>query len=47
MAQLPTGQISFHYPEKDWDKFDIPEIETGWVWDGHFKREVTTFIKNY
>ena len=35
MANLPTGQISFHYPEKDWERFNIPETEKGFIWDGH------------
>ena len=35
MANLPTGQISFHYPEKDWSRFHLPETETGFAWDGH------------
>lgn len=35
MANLPTGQISFHYPAKDWGRFNIPETENGFVWDGH------------
>lgn len=34
-AQLPTGQVSNHYPAQDWDLFDIPEVETAPEWDGH------------
>lgn len=34
-AQLPTGQVSNHYPEEDWDLFDVPEMETAPEWDGH------------
>jgi hypothetical protein len=40
MADLPTGQISFHYPAKDWERFNIPVLETGWVWDGHQTSDV-------
>ena len=25
-AQLPTGQVSNHYPAKDWDLFDVPWV---------------------
>jgi hypothetical protein len=39
-ANIPTGQISFHYPEKDWDKFNIPERSTGYEWDGHDTKDV-------
>lgn len=35
MAQLPTGQISNHYPAKDWDLFHIRERELADEWDGH------------
>lgn len=36
-AQLPSGQISFHYPvELWWDRFSrIPEVPTAPEWDGH------------
>jgi hypothetical protein len=40
MANLPTGQISFHYPERDWERFRLPEKETGFVWDGHETADV-------
>lgn len=39
-AILPDGQISFHYPAKDWDRFSIPERETAWEWDGHTTQDV-------
>lgn len=35
VAQLPTGQISNHYPDEAWDLFRIPGRERGAVWDGH------------
>lgn len=34
VATLPTGQISFHYPDKFWELFDIPE-EVPPAFDGH------------
>ena len=39
MAELPTGQISNHYPEKDWDNFQIPETPTAHAFDGHTPQE--------
>lgn len=35
VAQLPTGQISNHYPDKAWDLFQIPQRERAAEWDGH------------
>lgn len=39
-ANLPTGQISFHYPEKDWERFILPETQKGFAWDGHTTSDV-------
>lgn len=47
MAELPDGQISNHYENKDWDLFDVPEIETAWEWDGHTPNEVADRIEFY
>lgn len=35
VATTPAGQISFHYPVQDWDRFHIPERERAIIWDGH------------
>lgn len=35
VAQLPTGQISYHYPDEHWDLFQIPEREQAADYDGH------------
>lgn len=35
MATLPTGQISNHYDNKDWDLFKCKEVATAPEWDGH------------
>lgn len=40
MAQLPTGQISNHYELKDWDLFQIDELERAAKWDGHTAQDV-------
>lgn len=34
-ATLPTGQVSNHYENKDWDLFHVPEVDTAPEWDGH------------
>lgn len=35
VAQLPTGQISYHYRLDDWGLFAIPERDRAAEWDGH------------
>lgn len=47
MAQLPTGQISYHYPDADWDLFDIPERTRAEPWDGHTSADVLDRIERY
>lgn len=34
-ADLPTGQVSNHYPASDWNLFHVPAAETAPEWDGH------------
>jgi hypothetical protein len=41
VAMLPTGQISNHYEEKDWDLFREPEVEKAkYEFDGHTGEDV-------
>ncbi|WP_051193851.1 WDGH domain-containing protein [Nocardia jiangxiensis] len=40
VAQLPAGQITQHYPAKDWHKFRVPERLRAAEWDGHTPRDV-------
>lgn len=47
MAQLPTGQISYHYPDADWDLFDIPERGRAAEWDGHTSADVLDRIERF
>lgn len=47
MAELPNGQISNHYENKDWDLFKIPELEIAFEWDGHTNNDVADRIKEY
>ena len=40
VAELPNGQISFHYELKDWDLFKIPEKVIPNEFDGHTPQDV-------
>jgi len=40
MATLPTGQISNHYENKDWDLFRCEEVDKAPEWDGHTSADV-------
>lgn len=40
VAQLPTGQVSYHYPADAWDLFRIPERETPATFDEHTPADV-------
>ena len=41
IAELPSGQISNHYEEKDWDLFKIPEYPKAlYEYDGHTTQDV-------
>jgi hypothetical protein len=42
VAQLPTGQISNHYPAKDWMYFNCPTRHTAATFDGHTPADVLT-----
>lgn len=44
-AELPTGQISYHYESKYWHMFDIPEVTIGHKFDGHTSNDVLTRIQ--
>lgn len=35
VAQLPSGQVSYHHELDHWDLFDVPEWALAEVWDGH------------
>lgn len=47
VAQLPTGQISNHYPAKDWDLFQIAERERAAEYDGHTPEEAANRLEAY
>ena len=46
VAKLPDGQISNHYPAKDWNLFNIPEVEKAlFEFDGHTTQDVIDILK--
>jgi hypothetical protein len=46
VAILPDGQISNHYEAKDWDLFEIPEVEIAkYPFDGHTAADVLERLK--
>lgn len=48
MAQLPTGQISYHYPIEHWDLFiHVPERERAAEWDGHTSEQVVDRLQRW
>ena len=47
VAILPTGQISNHYPMKDWDKFNLPSYDCAkYPFDGHTSKDVVDRLKD-
>jgi len=47
VAVLPTGQISNHYEAKDWDLFNVPEVEKAkYEFDGHTANDVLERLKS-
>ena len=47
VAVLPSGQISNHYEDKDWDLFKIPETPTAmFEFDGHTPQDVLNRLQN-
>lgn len=47
VTQLPTGQISNHYPAADWDLFRVPEVEEAPLFDGHTPGDVLERLEEY
>lgn len=47
MAQLPTGQVSNHYPLSDWDLFRVPEVEKAPEYDGHSPNEAADRLEAF
>lgn len=48
VAQLPAGQISYHYELKHWSLFsDIPEREQAAPYDGHTAQDVCDRLEHF
>ena len=46
-AQLPCGQISFHYEMKHWDLFNITVQDKAPDYDGHTSEDVLNRLNAY
>lgn len=40
----PEGSYTYHYEDKDWDRFDCQELTTAKHWDGHTEEDVTRLL---
>ncbi len=40
----PEGSYTYHYEDKDWDRFDCQELLTAKHWDGHTEEDVTRLL---
>lgn len=47
VAQLPTGQVSWHYEDKHWGLFKIKEVERAPKWDGHTAEQAIERLEKY
>lgn len=47
VADLPTGQISYHYRDEDWDLFKIPERARAAEWDGHSAQDAADRLEAF
>lgn len=46
---LPTGQVSYHYPLREWDKVAslVNEVDKAPEWDNHTPEDVITRIEEW
>lgn len=47
MAELPTGQVSNHYPMKYWNLFKVPVVDKANEWDGHTPEQAFERLKEF
>lgn len=40
----PEGSYTYHYEDKDWDKFEVQELEVAKEWDGHTDKDVERLL---
>ena len=45
VAELPAGQITNHYENKDWNLFQIPVANVAHAWDGHTPADVAKRLR--
>ncbi|MCL1871017.1 MAG: hypothetical protein FWF90_11470 [Promicromonosporaceae bacterium] len=44
-AQLPTGQVSNHYPAEAWPLFHVPVVTRAPAWDGHTPQDAAERLR--
>lgn len=44
---LPTGQITYHIPLRDWDRFQVKEFDRALAWDGHTPNDVLERLRKW
>lgn len=40
----PEGSYTYHYEDKDWDRFECEELPVAKHWDGHTEEDVTRLL---
>lgn len=40
----PEGSYTYHYEDKDWDRFECEELPVARHWDGHTEEDVTRLL---
>lgn len=40
----PQGSYTYHYEDKDWNRFDCVELPVAKHWDGHTEKDVTRLL---
>lgn len=45
--ELPTGQITYHLPERLWDACPAEVLERGRLWDGHTSDDVVQRLTEF
>lgn len=40
----PEGSYTYHYEDKDWDRFECEELPAAKHWDGHTEEDVTRLL---
>lgn len=47
VADLPTGQITNHYKDEEWDLFQVPIRDRAGEWDGHTSADVAQRLRAF